>query len=139
MRQKELAALLRAVADWLDKANSEDIKSLVEGKSRFTLEVIEDEAATANRHQIEQKFDLGIIRDKLEQAKSLEEGFQILRQNGIDKRKKHLEELAKSYEVGIRKSERMSDLAHRIVNAVIGSRLQVEITQNLSLGRGGET
>jgi len=133
MKRNELASLLRAIADCLEKASPEDIKHLMEGKLRFSLEVNDNNQATIAASS---KTKLGIenIKQRLEQANSIEEGLQILREEGVDKRKQPLGELARSYEVGVRKSENMADLAYRIVNAVVGSRLHAETMRNLSLG-----
>lgn len=133
MKRNELSALLRAIADWLDRVSPEDIKNLVAGKARFVLE-INSESKVAAPTIPKTKFDLENVKQRLEKAKSIEEGLQILRQTGLDKRKQPLEKLARCYEVGVRKSDNMADLAHRIVSAVVGSRLHAETMRNLPLG-----
>ena len=135
MRQKELAGLLRGIADWLESATSEDVKSLVEGRGRFHLEIDEVPQSSSSEKTFEPSIDLESIRVGLEQAPSIEEALAILHSTGVDKRRKQLEQLGRSYKVAIRKSEPMSDLAHRIVSAVVGTRLHAEITQGLSLSR----
>lgn len=138
MRKNEASAILKAIANWIDMATAEEIQAITEGKARFVLAPAPDEdAARENPGRL--KLDLDRVQNRLETAESIEQGLEILREEGFDRRRQDLARLAKTYQVGVRKSEPMVDLAQRIVSAVVGSRLQAETMRTLDLDRKSRT
>jgi hypothetical protein len=138
MNKKEISALLRAVADLFERADSKDIKRLLEGGACLLIGDLQKKVENLpTSPQIKVHWEK--VKNRLETAGSTEEGLRILREEGVDKRKRDLEELARYYDVAVRKSEPMNSLTNRIVDAVVGSRVYSETMKNLDLRSHGKT
>lgn len=131
MRTAELAALFRALADLLEQAGPSSISRLAEGELRLVLEPV-PKAGKSPAPQLDE-MDLETVKGQLAAATTVEEGMQVLARHRIDTRWSLLTTLARHYEVGVRKSERLEDLARRLVAAVVGSRIQSETIRALPL------
>ncbi|MGO9568038.1 MAG: hypothetical protein ACLP5H_10890 [Desulfomonilaceae bacterium] len=138
MNKKEIAALLRAVADLLERTDPRDVKRLLEGRASL---VIGDPQKDFEPHpsNLQIKVHWEKVKKRLEAARTTAEGLQILREEGADRTKRDLEELARHYDVAVRKSEPMANLANRIVDAVVGSRIYSETMKSLDLRSHGKT
>lgn len=138
MNKKEIVALLRAVADLLERTDPRGVKRLLEGRASLVLgDPQKDFEPQSPNLQIKVHWDK--VKTRLETARTTDEGLQILREEGVDRRKRDLEELARRYDVAARKSEAMANLANRIVDAVVGSRIYSETMKSLDLRSHGKT
>ena len=141
MSNKEIAALLRALADLVERSDSKDIKDLLEGKAR----IISEDFLTMKTPKKDKKQPLPIkvnfesVRGRLENAASYEEGLKILEEEGVITRRNYLDELASLYDVSHPKTIKMNQLADRIVSAVVDSRLQVETMRSLNISGGSKS
>lgn len=132
MNPKQLARLLRSLADLVERTDVAALHELLGGKRQFVLESVSPPSVAVPGPQ-DLNADLESIKGKLGKATSVDEGLRLLAEEGIDKRRSLLTQLARNYDVGIRKSERLGDFARRIVNAVVGSRVQSETMRSLAL------
>ena len=135
MTRKQIAGLLRAVAEWLERATQDEVTELTSGRSAFAAQARPQRSPRPQR-QPPVRTGLDGVKRRLLEAKSVDEGLVILRDSGLAKSKGALRDLARSCDVGVRRSESTADLAHRIVSALVGSRIQAETMRSLPLEAG---
>ncbi len=129
-KNDRLAALLRSLADLVEASRSTDLQDLFEGKAK--LRIVSEKSHAKRAPRTLGDAELQTVKRKLEAAKSEEEGLRVLEAALDGSRDLHVQ-LARSYEVSSRRSDKIDELAQAIVKAVVGSRIQSETIRALSL------
>jgi len=133
MSNKELVSVLTTISEMLDRSDIKGAKQLLDQKTRMLLKRSKARVKISSSEKLlDIQWDR--VKSRLGSANSLEEGYQILKEEGVDKRKRYLEYLATQYTVPVRKSERINDLARRILDSAVGSRIYSDIIMNLDVG-----
>jgi hypothetical protein len=132
MSKKALVMALRQVAEIFDDLDDAQIQDFVDGAIRLG---VHSARASKRRTPIEAsgECDVSALKEKLDAAKSIDEGLQVLHAIPDELRRQTLSMLAKSFEIGVRKTEKLSELEDRIVKAVVGSRIQSETMRSLPI------
>ncbi len=138
MTKKEIAVILRAIADLLERTEPKEIKNLLKGTAHLVVDYPKRGLDNHSKN-LQIKINWETVKSRLEAAQSTDEGLRILREEGLIRRRRNLEELARLYDVATSKSESVSMLAQHIADTVVGSRIYSETIQNLDLRSNRKT
>lgn len=138
MTKKEIAAILRAIADLIERTKPSEIKNLVKGAAHLVVDYPKRGPENHDKN-IEVKINWETVKRRLEAARSTDQGLQVLREEGVIRRRRNLEELARLYDVATSRSESVSMLAQHIADTVVGSKIYSETIQNLDLRSNRKT
>jgi hypothetical protein len=115
-------ALLRLVADILDRLSDDDVSALLEGRSR--LELARRTAGAKTPRSKTNVVDSSALVRRLQDARTRADAAVILQGDGMTK--VALEAIARSLDLPILRSDTAQRLRDKIVEAVIGYRINSE-------------
>lgn len=126
-QRKTISGLLRALADCIDGASSEQIRALESGKAKLYIgEAISnakagDSKSKSNRLSEQDVADVESIVQKLHSLGSREEGIVYLQ--GLTLTRKELERLARRLNAPVVRQDNMERLRDKVIETSIGYKL----------------
>lgn len=124
LNSKEIATLLRRLADALESSSTEDIDALLTRRAALGIVFPDGTKSPLKRSTAKKIIDgenLIQIVERLRQADSRERGLDLLEEAKLNK--KELEALARSIDLPVARDDDAEKLRQRILQATIGARL----------------
>ena len=131
----ELAVrVLRQVAEKLQALSADECEAVLAGDSALTIMVKERRAESGRLSTKSARPEvMAEMRQRLDEFSTREDGAGYLRQRGLTKRE--LEQLARSLDLPVLKSDTAEKLLNKIIEATIGFRLRSEAVHGIRKGR----
>ena len=115
-------ALLRLVADLLDRLSPDEVEALLDGRSR--LEVSGRATQSKSNRPKEKIADTAAVIHLLREAQTRERAMAVLEAEGITKAM--LEAVARALDLPVLRSDTVDRLRQKIVEAAVGYRINSE-------------
>lgn len=115
-------ALLRLIADLLDRLSPDEVDALLDGRSRLE---VSGRATQSKSHRPKVKIaDTSAAIDLLREAQTREQAMAVLEAEGITK--VVLEAVARALDLPVLRSDSVDRLRQKIVEAAVGYRINSE-------------
>lgn len=126
---KEQVQLLKIVLDFLDQLSEEQLVLLIEKKARLKLETEKNPPKEPKTTEV----DAAEVCKRLECCSTREEAMQYMAEVSLSKA--GLKAVAKKYNISLGSKDRRDQIAEKIVENVVGSRLRFDALLNTDLKR----
>lgn len=121
MSSREIANLLRAIADVIERSNVSDIESLTEAMSRGGRNQRAKTSSGSGKQKDNAAADFSGLAARIIDSRDREEAKQIIEREGLTR--KELTQLGQAHNVHIVKEDKVDLIETKIVEALVGSRL----------------
>lgn len=126
---KTQVQLLKIVFDFLDQLPEEQLALLIEKKARLKLETEKNPSKGSRTAE----FDVEEVCKRLECCSTREEAMQYMTEVSLSRA--GLKAVAKKYNIPLGSKDRSNQIAEKIIENVVGSRLRFDALLNTDLKR----